>query len=425
MGVFHHFRLPRLPLALLVGLLFLKASVASAGLLGDPPSYVVASPDGKYVLVMLGPEYDPVLFDEGETQAELDEAKLPDGRTINLREEFPESGLYRLESKELIWRTSFRVRPRSVAMSEDGQYWVFYHWFAFRNPECTNWAVRFFGPKGLIKSYSGTDLIDYPFLLQLTDRGHYWEWVDRGGGDDLKWGDRGANDGNDPEIRDGVFYLRTLTSETYEFDVTTGNILRETHFWKPLVRWGLGFLTLLLGILGWGVYRYWHWCRLYLSTPSLESERATCKSSFNFSVRQLLGATTVVAIGCCIYRFAPFVLPLLIALGLTIALGRRLFFAMKQCHWYFNPIRFAGLLVCFLAALLAAYILSLGPVLAFSYERDIAPDTWRAIVFPYYPAWMFPDIVAHAHPRGICRPLGNFLVENREAWIECFSEWRK
>jgi hypothetical protein len=104
--------------ALIVALLagFLLSTPANAYISGPPPSFVVPTRDGNHLFVMLS--CVPLPKDEGN------DAVLPDGMKVKLRERFPSSGLYRIGSNVPLWTIDWYGEEGWVLLSEDGRYAV-------------------------------------------------------------------------------------------------------------------------------------------------------------------------------------------------------------------------------------------------------------------------------------------------------------
>lgn len=233
-------------LVLSVTILVLMSCGASAKEFPRPLSYAEAVGD-RYIFVMLGP-------------AEIDAAATPDdaAKLAELRQKYPASGLYPIESTEPVWTTVAPYVPAANAFpSTDGKHLVLVEgdWWTTKEyvapkrlPDTTVAeqlaapAISFYEDGKLTKRYTVQELVTDPSRFEHTPEHVLWA-----AGAAL----------NDDTSR---FVLMTQDANRITFDAATGEIVsrREAGFGNPLASWILavsGALALLiLAVWAWLVF---------------------------------------------------------------------------------------------------------------------------------------------------------------------------
>jgi hypothetical protein len=359
-----------------VGLLLSDGKWAEAGLSGPPQSRVETTPDGLHILVYLSPA--PLKEDYGRIAVIPD---VPEDRTVDLRETFPASGCYSIGSTTPLWTAPWDGKEGWV-VSDDGRYLVQWNIFGdggFAHGGSLSWALKFYDGGRESKHYDVSDLLDFPSLMFYTT----WDWHY------LWYADRQDN----LEIHDGQFFVDTSTHERYRFDVATGEILEERHFWRPFSRSALFVAAIVIAsTIAWRFRR----SRSALKAPfevgtSSPLELPTTDSPtqlLRFSVRHLLVVTTGVAIATWIGVRWPqvlvFLAPGFVAVVLTRSLTR-----LRRAHRYARNSAIRRLSFGLLTSLTittwpSLYLLSAGPVYALLHRYDAPEDVRSAITLTIY-----------------------------------------
>ncbi len=204
--------------------------------LGDsiapPYSYTKPTPNGEYIFVMISP-----LSAERDAGSWIED-KAKEIQVI--RSAYTESGLYRNDgSKNPLWTVgwyAYNVEPLSdgIHLVRPGP------WASSPKTE----AVAFFSGGILLKSYTVSDIVSRPQLMPHSVSHFTWS--------------------SSEQLLDEAkqYEIRTLHEEYYLFDVTTGDIVKESRSPSTIVdsvnayrapRWlilaGLAVLCLLAGSL--------------------------------------------------------------------------------------------------------------------------------------------------------------------------------
>ncbi|MEZ6071912.1 MAG: hypothetical protein R3C10_17035 [Pirellulales bacterium] len=350
--------------------------------LRDPQmSYSVTSADGMHRLVMIVPEPPdlkeyPWLVD-------------------TLRDEYPQSGCYAIGSHEPLW--TFEEYRECCCLSDDGRYLVAYNLYGDTElpPEVDDewyepdvWGVKFYDRGCEIASYDIVDLVDYPMLVQMTTAGWYFVWIDEEQDEAV-------------HIQGHRFFLRTSTHASFVFDITDGEILRESRFWRHLSTTGKVLLTTVIGtvLLRWHVRRTsggndhaTSWIKNHL-TP-IETRRW-----FAFSLRQMVALTTMCAMLVASLQLAPprgvpqFVVLLssfVLALAATVVWLRGKNRSAPR-RWAMRALT--------LACWLPFYLLSLAPVMAVLDRINAAWDVRLAVLYVvYYPIIQLESVFRRLAP---------------------------
>ncbi len=222
--------------------LLTSASLASAAAsLNEALSYWKPVPGGKYVFVMLG--------DAAE------EAKAPADRQAqfrDLRAKYPQTGLYKADSAELVWAVEGFAPYDGVFPASDGVHFVRLEgewWRTYRYPaekrlpedveakQLAAPAVSFFANGKLIRTYAVSDLITDPAVLLHTPEHVLWK------------ADASLNEAT------GRFIVFTHDSNRIAFDYQTGEVVDRSKagLRNPMMRIILGVTAALIALMigGW------------------------------------------------------------------------------------------------------------------------------------------------------------------------------
>ena len=188
-------RAKRVAFAVLVFLVLPLAATADS--IGPRSSYMTPTPNGEYVFVMISPR---------SLEAETRNGKGKRANAIAaIRSVYVESGLYRNGgSTTPLWTVDwyvYNIKPFSdgIHLVRPGP-WV-------SSPESE--AVAFYSRGALLKSYTVSDLVSFPWLMPRTVSHFSW---------------RSYESLLDQEKR---YSIQTKHGEVYLFDGTTGNIIRQ------------------------------------------------------------------------------------------------------------------------------------------------------------------------------------------------------
>jgi hypothetical protein len=356
----------------------LDAGAAFAGLSGPPSSYFIPTRDGTHLFVMLSPA--PLANDSGNART------LPNGKSINLREYFPASGLYRNDSTDPIWTADWYGEHWLVRLSEDGRYAVLVNQFGdggFGQSKFSSlsWGIRFFDRGKQISIHHVQDLVDYPSLMPFTSADWHYVWFD--------W------DLHNSDIHNGKWSLATSTHERYQFDVTTGRIVKEYRLWRTIARGGL-LLLVCCAMIGGFVTLHRLKARRN-SAPRIcvdlehPAEIVTPSRGYSFSLRFLLFVVATTAVLCAVFRAAPHIGVLLTGVFPAALLTRRLSTRNRSV----NSVSTRGarlsrriLWTSTVGAWILLYFLSLGPALWLADEFDLPNDfrvvVWKTVYCPVF-----------------------------------------
>lgn len=194
---------------LLVCLLCFSVLPVFAGLSAGPGAWAEISEDQNRILVMLPNHVNP-------NREEEDEKKLPDGSTIKLREAFPVSGVYDLQTRQPLWTFDWGTQfQSSMAYTDDFSLMVVLHAENFKGKR---WGLNFL-KHGKFQKFYGVDELytrfsEYYFLPYQTEGGAFerngtiltFTTPRRGSPSPVGWRDIGYR-------------------EIYTFDMKTGEIL--------------------------------------------------------------------------------------------------------------------------------------------------------------------------------------------------------
>ena len=291
----------RFRVCVFLALLTCLTNIAHAGLTGPPESYVQPIDDGKHMLVMFSPA--AVMDDTGN------EATLPGGQTVKLRDTFPTSGLYEIGLTEPVWEADWYGQHGLVVLSQDGRYAVSINLFGDGQYPTgpTSWGIKFYDRGVEIKRHDVAELVDYPSLMEFTTTDWHFLWID----DSV------------PQPLDGRYFtLRTSTRATFRFDITTGEIVEEHRFWRRAARMGIVVLV-VVGVLAAAAVGL-RLGRSDLGTFARESvsneeppELSSAPKTRSYSLRSLFVLMTVVAVICWIPHIAMFAVSLVGAVRTT------------------------------------------------------------------------------------------------------------
>ncbi|HJQ78993.1 MAG TPA: hypothetical protein VJ828_03515, partial [Lacipirellulaceae bacterium] len=363
----------------LLAILWALCDTARGGLSRPPSSSVEPLPDGKHMLVRIAPL--PADEDEGRM------AVLPDGQIVDLRETFPASGCYPINSTTPLWTAPWEEIDRWT-VSDDCRYLV--RWNRFGDGSygredggILSWGLKFYDRGKEIKAYSVAELVDYPSLMPYTSADWHFDWLADGFEDSLI-------------IKDGLFLLRTSTHERYSFDVKTGEIVEQFRIWRRVTWTGIGLALALAGsaIL---VLRGRRHARLvvssgtdvqWLTAANIGPAARTRLSSY--SLRTLLITTTVIAILCVVGRKWPhadvLIVSFLLTAALTVATIRHWRRARPPVNLFNRRLAISGLSLVTVLACLWCYLLSAGPVIATLDWLDAPHDVkWAFLLTVYRP----------------------------------------
>lgn len=273
-------------------------SNAYAGLSGPPPSFAIATRDGRHLFVMLSTV--PLAKDGGN------DCLLPDGRNVSLRETFPSSGLYEIDSTVPIWTVNWYGENGLTKLSPDGRFVVRVNEWGggyYGEDVTPRWGIRFYDQGVQIKNYNVVDLVDYPSLMEFTSSDWHFLWI--------------AHSAYSSEIDNGFYALETSTRERYRFDVETGEIVEEHRVWRHVARGGVASLAVIM--LSCAGLIFWHFRvqRAKWDKPTLPQkacdEPARANSTFSYRLRTLFLLTTGAAIAFAFPHIA------VLLSGLTLA----------------------------------------------------------------------------------------------------------
>jgi hypothetical protein len=346
-------------------------------------------PDGRHMLVFLS----PAPLDEDQERF----AKVPpDYRVMNLREDFPSSGYYDLDSTKPIWTAPWTGKD-GWTVSDDGRYLVRWNFFGdgeYDTGGKLSWGLKFYDRGKEVKAYDVAELLEYPALMEYTT----WDWH-------YLWT---GNSADNLEIRDGQFILQTSTHDYYHFDVATGAITSEFRLWPTVAKavLAVGAVTTIV-VLRLVLRRYRKRGRgeSGKSTPINKVEEPTTLGGnrfFSYSLRTLLIVTTGIAVLCLAVPRWPHVVLLvftvLCAMRFTRGASRyqrRRNNAKSDRLW--RPIGIAWRNVAAGVTWCCAYILSAGPVIAlidrFADQQDVRMAVMLTIYRPIYWLWIYgPNI---------------------------------
>jgi len=205
---------------LCLGLGLALASTVAHAALPHLASWRQVSDDGRYVLVMVSPL--PVDEDAEQKAFDADEIR-------SIRASYSQSGLYTNDAAAtLLWTLPYHDRSYKAFIGPQGQYLVLAHenWSGWSNHY--GHVATFFSNGTELASYYYTDLfstlyLSLPFFTEVT------------------------GDGASFDARNLTFTSRTNQGDTILFDVTTGQIVRQT---SPLLKSiGVAFVGLLLAAI--------------------------------------------------------------------------------------------------------------------------------------------------------------------------------
>lgn len=155
---------------------------------------------GEYIFVMLAVPDDETAYGQGGWSEDEE-----------IRAKYEKSGLYRSgETEEAIWTVDWYAF--GVDITSDGKHLVRWGPWAF-TPNYDEIALEFYENGGLLRSYRVSDLVAEPQRLPHTVSHYFWD----------------AEAEFNGEKRE--LYLKTENGKEYLFDVTTGDIIRES---KPV-----------------------------------------------------------------------------------------------------------------------------------------------------------------------------------------------
>jgi hypothetical protein len=186
------------------------AATSRADSVAPPFSYTKPSPDGRFLFVMIPPGTV-----EDDTRR-WNEQKAAEIRAIH--NTYPQSGLYRNDGTTTpLWTVSWYAYDVEVA--SDGVHLVRHGPWAFRSDEE---AVSFFANGKLVRTYVISELVDLKFLLPHSVS--HFQWSEGGHLDDAA-------------LR---YVVSTKDGNSFVFDVTNGNIVKETRnarlkLWAALI----------------------------------------------------------------------------------------------------------------------------------------------------------------------------------------------
>lgn len=202
-------------------LLVFVLPVAAAGGISACDSTVTVSRDGTRLLVMVSYVRD---LDRGAM------ATLPDGRTVNVYDQFKKSGAYDARTLEPIWQVDWYEQERRLRWSPDFRHVVRKNIWGMRK----GWGLIFYENGRAIQQYDCGELLTGLCSIWFVPF-ETWDWHDR-------WYDDFELDG------DGVVRLSTARrrfyiagwkldlglQEFYTFDLATGAMRsrRVTGWWR-------------------------------------------------------------------------------------------------------------------------------------------------------------------------------------------------
>jgi len=213
-----------------VGLLSIKT--ASYGGITAPSSYLEVSPDETRILVMLGsPRCDA---------EHLKPVKLPDGRTVDIRKQFSNSGIYDIKTFSPILEIDWFAFSDDLQWNDDFSAIAILNRFGLHSDP----AIAFARDGKIFRSYDCSFLLTslrHDLFLSFST----WDWHTR-------WYD-------EFELVDSTLHVSTAErqirrrklglQEFYEFDFTTGELIsrRVENGRLKGILWCIGFG--LLGII--------------------------------------------------------------------------------------------------------------------------------------------------------------------------------
>ena len=238
-------RLPGYFFCLLV--FFLVGTSPVQGLtIAAPSSDISFSSSGKRAFVYLSAELlksDHSLYKEMVT--------LPDGRKGNLSELFQESGVYDLETGDLLWRMDGYDEFRSFYSSGEFEYWVMVTNMApYDEQDPGKPALMFYHRDQLLRTWSFHELLRPTNTHQAFTR-HDWfmsEWYETA---DII--DSSFVIISNPRYMDLFFDLPLGGGETFIFDLESGRLLKEKR--RPMYGWAYPAGLLLVIVLGTCIWR--------------------------------------------------------------------------------------------------------------------------------------------------------------------------
>lgn len=324
---------------------------------------------------MLSPA--PVAEDEGNA------CTLPNGKQVNLRSTFPASGLYRIGSTRPLWDVNWYGEKGWLYLSPKGRWLVRVNRFGdggYPRNESLDWGIRFYDSGKQINNHNVRDLVDYPSLMSQTSMDWHLIWV---------------HESDDPELRDGFFWLKTSTRATFRFDIATGEIVEEHRFWRHVARISIATLITVCLVICFLVYRR---CKRVSCQPVVRpapqkatEESAEAPKRFTFRLRTLFVIVTVAAVFSRILsmdimraavRWIPGIVIFTAAIVIAVLLTKRLS-KSRQCGW-----RRAGLRSSVFLAWVMVYILSIGPFIAvtryYQCQDDIRWAFFQTVYAPVY-----------------------------------------
>jgi hypothetical protein len=304
---------------------------------------------------------------------------LPNGEEVSLRETFPASGLYEMQSKSPLWLVNWYGEEGLVKISRDRQYALRINRFGgggYGEGHVLKWGIEFYGRGKLLKSHHVRDLVDYPSLMPFTSSDWHYLWID-----DVVY--------KAEIIADNTFELVTSTHESYRFDVTTGEIIEQHRRWKRTARIASAIFVVAVSA-GVHVFRRRRKVMQHQHDQSANTNTSeTFPIRLSFRLRTLLIAITAAAMLLAIYSYAAhvgiFLTSLIIALLLTFAAVKIPMRLPRPLGWTWKRRLYSvALWGTVVVAWLVFYVLTLAPVMRLMHSLQCPKDCQRAVVIVLY-----------------------------------------
>ena len=366
---------------------------AAAGLSGPAQSSVKALPDGRHMLVFLSPA--PLADDNGN------DATLPHGRRVSLREQFPYSGCYPIGATNPVWTAPWDDTDVWV-VSEDSRYLVRWNIFgdgAYSQGAKASWALKFYDNGREIAHWDTEQLVDLLPLMPFTTWDYHYAWF--------------GNSQDNFSLSNNRLLVQTSTHDRYLFDVATGKIISERHLWRPLMKLVAAAVSgiVLLATFKWrpGFNRRKNRTAAVgdLSVFVRTKRDRNQPKTFSFSLKKLLIVATAVSMACGLLVKLPQVAVFALAIASAVTISYRLRQSARRIGSLQNrSLRYGLLYPAAVCLWFSVYVLSPGPVLGLLHRFRAGDDVRIALGLTiYYPL----ELVATLLPSDVLRPLDAYM----------------
>jgi hypothetical protein len=375
--------------AVTAGMVLAIVGNLSASLWNYPPSFVIPLQDNEHIFVMLSRR--PLADDDGN------EYTLPDGLRVNLRREFPASGLYAIGSFTPIWTVDWIGEKGLLKFSEDGRYMIRINSFGgggYGGEVNLNWGLKFYKNGKEFKTIDTGELVDYPKLMAYSLYGYHLLWIDESV--------------FESGVDGGLFHLKTSCREEYIINIRTGQIVKESRFWRKIFH---GFYVVMTFI---GLLCVWFFYRRHKKRRAIQDQAAITQENpafpvaglkmFQYGLRSLIILMTTIAglcsLGCTLgLCYAIFGSGIVFAILLTCLLRkRRRLLRGVPMTWAMRCVSLGWWMATF-ASWFLVYALSSVPVCAliryFRWPEDVHNLFIHYIYFPVYQLLMHSPAWAH------------------------------